>query len=328
MKAAWYEGFGAASDVIGTGDRETPSAGPGEILVRLAVSGVNPVDTKRRLGGRGDMPGPFVIPGFDGAGMIEAVGDGVDARRVGERVWVYNAQFGRTMGTSAEYCALPDQLGVPMADSASFDAGACLGIPAMTAHRCVFGDGDVSGRTILVTGGAGAVGNYAVQFAHLSGATVITTVSSAEKAELAEAAGADHVINYREEDVAERVMAITAGQGVDRVVEVEFGGNLATNIVILKVNGVISSYASEADRTPSVPFYELAYKCITVRHEVVFLMPDDARDQAVADIAGWLDGGALSHHLGPRFPLEQTAAAHEAVEGGAYGKVLIDIANF
>jgi len=325
MHAVWYEGFGAAADVLQAGEKPTPQAGEGEVLVRLAVSGVNPVDTKRRLGGRGDMPGEYVIPGFDGAGVVEAVGGGVDARRTGQRVWVYNAQFGRTMGTSAEYCALPAHLAVPMADGASFDAGACLGIPALTAHRCVFGDGPVAGKTVLVTGGAGAVGSYAVQFAHLSGATVIATVSGTEKADLATRSGADHVVNYREEDVAARIMEITGGAGVDRVVEVEFGGNLKTNIAVLKVNGVIASYASEADRTPAVPFYELAYKCIAVRHEVVFLMPDAAREQAVTEIAGWLDAGKLIHNLGPRFPLADTAKAHEAVEGGAYGKVLIDI---
>ncbi len=327
MKAVWYEGFGAASDVLVAGDKPAPEPGADEVLVRLAVSGVNPVDTKRRLGGRGDMPGAFVIPGFDGAGVIEATGDGVDARRTGQRVWVYNAQFGRTMGTTAEYCALPKHLAVPMADDVPFEAGACLGIPALTAHRCVFGDGDVEGKTILVTGGAGAVGNYAVQFAHLSGAQVIATVSGPEKAELAEKAGADHVVNYREEDVAERVMEVTDGDGVDRVVEVDFAANLQANLKALKVNGVISSYASDSDATPSIPFYELVYKCITVHHVVVFLMPDAAREQAVADIADWLNGGKLHHHIGPRFPLEETAKAHESVEGGAYGKVLIDIAD-
>lgn len=325
MRAVWYEGFGAAADVLKSGDKPAPEAGKGEVLVRLAVSGVNPVDTKRRLGGRGDMPGDFVVPGFDGAGVIEAVGDGVDARRTGQRVWVYNAQFGRPMGTSAEFCALPAHLAVPMADGVPFDAGACLGIPALTAHRCLFADGSVDGKTILVTGGAGAVGNYAVQFAHLSGATVIATVSGKEKADLATQCGADHVINYRDEDVAARVMEITDGAGVDRVVEVDFAANLATNLKVLKINGVISSYASDSDKTPTVPFYELVYKCITVHHVVVFLMLDAAREQGVADIAGWLDDGKLVHHLGPRFPLEETAKAHEAVEGGAFGKVLIDI---
>lgn len=325
MRAVWYEGFGNAADVLVSGEKPDPVAGNGEVLVRLKTSGLNPVDTKRRLGGRGDMPGPFVIPGFDGAGVIEAVGDGVDARRIGERVWLYNAQFGRTLGTSAELCALPEHLAVPMAESVGFDEGACLGIPALTAHRCLFADGPLDGSTVLVTGGAGAVGNYAVQFAKLTGATVITTVSSDEKAALAGKAGADHVINYRNEDVTARVMEITGGNGVDRVVEVDFAANLRTNIDILKVNGVISSYASDSNATPEVPFYELVYKCITVHHVVVFLMPEYARKKAVSNIADWLNAGKLTHHLGPRFPLEETARAHEAVEGGAFGKVVIDI---
>lgn len=326
MRAVWYEAFGAAADVLTVGEKPDPEPGTGEILVRLAVSGVNPVDTKRRQGGRGDMPGPFVIPGFDGAGVVEAVGEGVDARRTGQRVWVFNAQFGRTMGTTAELCLLPEHLVVPMGDKATFDGGASLGIPALTAHRCLFGDGDVADKTVLITGGAGAVGNYAVQFARIAGATVIATVSSAEKAALATTAGADHVVNYREGDVVQQIMDITDGTGVDRVVEVDFGANLKTNIAVLKVNGVISSYASEFDKTPSVPFYELAYKCITVRHEVVFLMPDEARTKAVKDVAEWLDAEKLTHHVGPRFDLDDAVKAHEAVEGNAYGKVLIDIA--
>ena len=325
MRAVWYEQFGAAGDVLIAGEKPDPEPAAGEVLVRIATSGVNPVDTKRRQGGRGEMSGPYVIPGFDGAGTVEAVGDGVDSSRIGQRVWVYNAQFGRNFGTTAELCAVPADLAVPMGASVSFDAGACLGIPALTAHRCLFADGPLDGLAILVTGGAGAVGNYAVQMAHLCGATVITTVSGAEKAEHAAAAGADHVINYREEDVAERVMEMTGGAGVDRVVEVDFAANLTTNIKVLKVNGVISSYASDSNTTPAVPFYELVYKCITVHHVVVFLMPDYARKKAVANVAEWVNTGKLSLHLGPRFSLDQAADAHAAVEGGAFGKVLIDI---
>jgi len=325
MRAVWYEAFGKASDVLTYGEKPDPEPTDGDVLVRLKTSGLNPVDTKRRLGGRGDMPGPYVIPGFDGAGIIEAVGAGVDQSRIGERVWLYNAQFGRTLGTSAELCALPAHLAVPMADSVSFDDGACLGIPALTAHRCLFADGPLDGSTVLVTGGAGAVGNYAVQFAKITGATVITTISSDEKAALAKQAGAEHIINYRSEDVADRVKEITNGEGVDRVVEVDFAANLRTNIDILKVNGVISSYASDSNTTPEVPFYELVYKCITVHHVVVFLMPEFARKKAVANVADWLNAGKLVHHIGPRFSLEETARAHEAVEGGAFGKVIIDI---
>ena len=325
MRAVWYECFGQAEDVLIAGDKPDPRPGPGEVLVRIAVSGINPVDTKRRLGGRGAMPGDFIIPGFDGAGVIEAVGEGVEHRRVGQRVWLYNAQFGRTHGTSAELCALPEDLAVAMRDSAGFDVGACLGIPALTAHRCLFADGPLDGATVLIAGGAGAVGHYAVQFARLCGARVLATVSDDRKADLATAGGAHHVINYREENVAEQVMAMTDGVGVDRVVEVDFAANLSTNLQILKVNGVIAGYASDSNTTPRVPFYELAYKCITVHHVVVFMMPDYARKKAVANVTDWLNRGKLRHHIGRRFLFEDTVVAHEAVEGGAFGKVIIDV---
>ncbi len=325
MRAAWYRDFGPAKDVIETGEMDTPAPGIGEVLVRIACSGINPVDVKRRAGGRGAMTDDRVVPHFDGAGTIESVGDGVDASRVGERVWLYEAQWQSAMGTAAEYVSVPSSLATRLDDNTSFAEGAALGIPALTAHRCVYGDGDVSGQTILVTGGAGAVGNYAVQFARLGGATVITTVSSDEKAGLSNKAGAHHIINYRNEDVAESINAITDGGGVDRIVEVEFGGNLEISIAVLKTRGVIATYASDAIKEPTVPFYQLVYKNIVVRHELVFIMSEHAKQQAVSDVSGWMATGDVMHHLGPRFSLDETIQAHEAVEAGAYGKVLIEL---
>ena len=325
MRAVWFEQFGAAAEVLNVGELEAPQPEAGEVQVRIAVSGVNPVDVKRRLGGRGASQGSQVVPHFDGAGTIESVGDGVPDSRLGERVWVYEAQYERAFGTAAELAVVASDLAVPLPDVADFHAGACLGIPALTAHRCVFADGSVAGQTVLVTGGAGAVGNYAVQFAKLDGATVITTVSSDEKAELAHQGGADHVVNYRTEDVAERLSELPGASGLDRVVEVEFGGNLEASMGALRNNGVIATYASQANPEPAVPFYALAYKNITVRHVLVFGMPDDTKRQAVADISRWLEGGQLRHHLGPRFSLDQIAAAHEAVEAGVFGKVLVDL---
>ena len=216
---------------------------------------------------------------------------------------------------------------MPLPSTTSFAEGAALGIPALTAHRCVFGDGPVDGRTILVTGGAGAVGSYAVQFAALSGATVIATVSGDQKAELAEAAGAAHVLNYRTEDIVARVGEITAGGGVDRIVEVEFGGNLQTSLAVLNANGVIATYASEAAAEPSLPFYQLLYKGAVVRFELVFGMPAEAKSEAVRDITRWLGEGNLRHHLGPTFALEEAAQAHRAVEDGAFGKVVLQVAD-
>jgi NADPH:quinone reductase len=326
VKAVWYERLGPAREVLQAGELDDPQPGQGEVRVRLAVSGVNPIDVKRRLGGRGGMTASRIVPHFDGAGHVDAVGPGVDQRRIGERVWVYKAQWQRDFGTAAELVVVPNECAVPLPEIVSFAEGACLGIPALTAYPCVYADGDVTGQTVLVTGGAGAVGRYAIQFAKLGGAQVIATVSSAEKAELARSAGADHVVNYRDEDVAKRVSELTAGRGVDRIVEVEFGGNLATSLAVLKPGGVIAAYASQAVPEPVVPFYALMYQSVVVRHVLTFQIAPELERQAVANITEWLRQGKLSHHLGATFSLQETAAAHEAVEGGAVGKVLVEIA--
>jgi len=326
MKAVWYEKQGAASEVLQFGQVDIPQPGTNEVRVRVAVSGVNPVDTKRRLGGRGDMPAQRIIPHLDGAGVIDLVGPGVDDARLGERVWVYEAQGARPFGTAAQWVTVPTHCAVPLPDNTSFAAGAALGVPALTAHACVFAESDeIAGKTLLVTGGAGAVGRYAVQFAKLSGAQVIATVSNTEKAQLAASAGADHVLNYRTDDVAARVQEITANQGVDQIVEVEFGGNLDTSLQVLRPGGVIATYASQAVPEPKIPFYTLLYQHVVVRHILVLLMPNDKKQQAVTEISRWLEEDKITHHLGQRFALEQTIAAHEAVENAAVGKVLIEI---
>ncbi len=327
MRAVWYSDFGPAAEVLELGDMVTPEPGLGEVRVRVAAAGINPVDTKRRRGGRGAMPAPRVIPHFDGAGTIDAVGPGVPESRLGERVWVYEAQWQRALGSAAEFVVLAADRAVRMPENTGFAEGACIGIPAMTAHRCVFADGPVAGQTVLVTGGAGAVGGYAVQFAKLGGAQVIATVSSAEKAAMAAAHGAAHVIDYKTEDVAARIAELTGGAGVGRIVEVEFGGNLETAVEAIAGNGVIAAYASDAALEPALPFYRLVYKNVTVHHVLVLAMPESAKQEAVADICRWMDAGALRHHVGERFPLEETAAAHEAVERGAFGNVVIDVAG-
>jgi len=291
----------------------------------MVTSGVNPVDVKRRRGGRGGAEEPRVIPHFDGAGVIEATGEGVDPGRVGERVWIYEAQWGTPFGCAAEYATVPAARAVPLPEGADFATGACLGIPALTAHRAVFADGPVTDQTILVTGGAGAVGRYAIQFATLGGARVLTTVSSEAKGELARSAGCDGVIDYKQEDVAARVMDATDGAGVDRVVDVEMGGNLAPSLAILKVNGVIATYASEANPEPTLPFYPFLYKSVVLRFVLVFQVPEEGKAQATSDLTRWMVEGRLTHHIGERFALEDIAAAHVAVEAGAVGKVLVDI---
>jgi len=327
MRAAWFESFGSAKDVLLIGEQEAPTAGPGEVLVRIATSGVNPSDVKKRAGSFPNLlDGGFVIPNSDGAGVIESVGDGVDAKRVGERVWIYQAQYGRRFGTAAEFVAIESSRAPTLPDNASFDVGACLGIPVMTAHRCVFADGDVAGQTILVTGGAGRVGHYAVQWASQAGATVIATASNDEDKAVCEAAGAAHVINHRGDDVVAAIMEATGGQEVDRVVDVEFGGNLPVTVEILRVGGTIATYASTAVPEPKLPFFKMMYKDVTVRMVIVYAMPEEAKRHAIADIAKALSADALQHRIAHTMPLEDIVRSNELVEQGSIrGAVILTI---
>jgi len=326
MKAAWYERNGPAGEVLQVGDMPLPAPGPGDVLVRVKASGVNPSDVKSRAGLRAKMTLPRIVPHSDGAGVIEAVGAGVDHGRVGERVWLWNGQWQRPFGTAAEYIALPSLQAPHLPDGVPYEAGACLGIPAMTAHRCVFADGPVAGQTILVTGGAGAVGHYAIQLARWGGATVIATVSGAEKAAYAKAAGADRIVNYRSEDVVQAVKDFTHGKGVDRVIEVEFGGNLQTTLACLKTNGVIATYASSAVMEPKLPFYAMMFQGVTLRMVLVYVLPESAGRQSIQDINQALVQGALVHGIAETYPLEKIAEAHKAVESGAaIGNVVVTI---
>jgi NADPH2:quinone reductase len=325
MRAVWYESNGAAADVLEVGELPAPEPGRGEVRVRLVTSGINPIDIKRRRGARGQTVEERTVPHFDGAGLIDAVGEGVAQARVGERVWVYEGQWQRSMGTAAEQIVLPEGRAVPLPMNTTFAEGACLGIPALTAHRAVFADGPVEGQTVLVTGGAGAVGAYAVQFAKLGGARVLTTVSTDEKAEIAADAGADYVFHYKAENVVQRISNLPGGGGVDRIVEVEFGGNLEQSLKVLRPNGVIAAYASDALLEPKLPFYALAYKSATARFVLVFMMPEEAKQKAVADITRWLEGHHLRHYIARRFPLEEAVAAHDAVERGPIGNVILEI---
>ena len=227
MRAVWYEENGDAS-VLQVGEMPDPQPGPGEVRVRVVTSGVNPSDWKRRQGTTARIDHPRVIPNQDGGGIIDMVGDGVPASRIGERVWLYQSQFGRAFGTAAEYTVQPSSRAIRMPDNVDFALAAGLGVPALTAHRCVFADGPLDGKTVLVPGGAGAVGNMALQMARLGGAErIISTVSGDAKAEIARQAGAQHTVNYRTEDTAARILEITNGEGVDLIVEVDYSGNFA-----------------------------------------------------------------------------------------------------
>ena len=327
MRAAWFDSFGAAKDVLIVGEKETPVAGAGEVLVRLATSGVNPSDVKKRAGSFPDLlEDGFVIPNSDGAGIIEAVGDGVDASRVGERVWIYQAQYGRRFGTAAEYVAIDARRAPKLPDAASFEIGACLGIPVMTAHRCVFADGDVAGQTILVTGGAGRVGHYAVQWASRAGASVIATASNDEDRASCLSAGAHQVVNHRSDDIVAEIMAVTDGQLIDRIVDVEFGGNLPTSVEVLRIGGTIATYASTNVPEPTLPFFQMMYKDITIRFVIVYAMPEAAKDHAIADIDTALSENALQHRIAHTLPLDKIVESNELVEQGSIrGAVVLSI---
>jgi NADPH:quinone reductase len=331
MRAAWYEKKGGAPDVLSVGDMPTPEIRSGEVLVRVMASGINPSDTKGRGGARGNlaMPFPRIIPHQDGAGVIEAVGADVPQYRKGERVWLFEAQLGRPFGTAAEYIAIPSANAVPLADQLSFVEGACLGVPAMTAHRCVFADGPIEGKTVLITGGAGAVGFYAIQFAKQAGARVIATVSNEEQAQTARRAGADLAINWRTEDVVARV-AQCAGSGnersVDRIVEVAFGANLDLSLQMLKPNGVIAAYSSDAMPEPVLPFWSMVTLDATVRFVLVYVMSRTAHEKAIEYINAAATEGWLQHNVAASLPLESIAEAHQLVEsGGLGGKVIVEL---
>ena len=327
MRAAIYEKTGAAREVLRIVELPDPRPAAGEVRVKLATSGVNPSDVKTRAGRRSTtLPYPRIVPHSDGAGVIDAVGPGVPESRLGERVWVWNACWGRADGTAADYVTLPSGQAVPLPATASFAAGACLGIPALTAWHAVHMDGGVDGKAVLVTGGAGAVGHYAVQFAKAAGARcVIATVSGPEKAALARAAGADEVVNYREEDVVARVLDATAGLGVQRVVDVDIAANLHVVLDALGAEGDIVAYGSSATDV-AVPFLPSVLKNIRYRFFIVYNLGAADRARALCGLTRQLEADDLAHHLGPSFPLSDIAAAHEAVEGGAPGNVVVTLA--
>ena len=266
MKAVWFNSFGNAKDVLTYGEQEVTQPGSGEVLVRLSTSAVNPSDVKKRRGASPTLiEKGFVIPNSDGAGVIEAIGEGVDPQRTGQRVWIYNGQYGRRFGTSAEYITLPQEQAVYLPDEAGFDIGACMGIPAMTAHRCVMADGNIEGQTVLVTGGAGRVGHYAIQWAKHFGATVIATAGSEHSKKHCREAGADFVAGHPSESSNKEILEFTGGRKIDRVVEGDFGVNLPHLMQILKTGGVIASYSSMSIMEPKIPFVRMMFMDITIR---------------------------------------------------------------
>jgi NADPH2:quinone reductase len=307
----------------------TPVAAAGEVRIKLEASGINPADVGRRGGSYRAMEYPRVIPNSDGAGIVDQVGDGVTRLKTGQRVWLFNGQRnGRAFGTACEYIAVAEHLVTPLPDNVGFAQGATLGIPGMTAWTCLFADGPIAGKTVLVTGGAGAVGHYAVQLAKWGGAQVIATVSSAAKGEQARLGGADLVINYKNDDVVAKAMAFTGGRGVDRVVDVDFGGNIETTLKLMGMNSTIAVYATNGNRAPVVPMRELMEKCISLRSLVLFALPPPLLAAGQADITKWLAAGTRIHNIAGQYALSDTAQAHLAVEkGDKLGTVIVDCAR-
>ena len=327
MKAVWYSSFGKANDVLVHGEQEAVQPGNGEVLVKLKCSAVNPSDVKKRMGASPALLSQgYVIPNSDGAGVIEAIGEGVDQRRLGERVWVYNGQHGRRMGASAEYITLPQEQAAFLPGEANFHVGACMGIPVMTAHRCVMADGPVKDKLILVTGGAGRVGHYAIQLAKHYGAEVIATAGSARSKKHCEDAGADYVVGHPSETTNKAILEYTKGRKPDRVIEGDFGANLPFLLDILGTNGVIATYASGTNTEPQLPFYKMMYLDITLRTVLVYVMPWQAKKDAIDDITSLLSTKALKHRIAQTYPLAESARAHEAIEqGDVFGCVLLEI---
>ena len=327
MQAAFYERTGPAAEVLQLGECPDPQPGPGEVRVRLRWSGVNPSDVKGRAGLRSSaMAFPRIVPHSDGMGQVDAVGEGVPAERVGERVWIWNGAWGRAFGTAAQSIALPAAQAVPLPANVPDEAGACLGIPALTAlHACLAGGG-VAGRSVLVHGGAGAVGHYAVQFARALGARqVFATVSSPAKAALAEAAGADVLIDYRREDVARRVSEASGGTGVDRIIEVDAAANGKLDAELLAAGGEVLVYGSGAPQF-ELPFFPLIVKNATLRCFIVYNLSPADRRLAVDTLIGLLARGGLQHNIAERLPLAQVAQAHELIERGqALGNVVLAV---
>jgi NADPH2:quinone reductase len=321
VQAAIYDRPGAARDVLRMAEVDRPEPGPGEVRVRLRVSGVNPTDWKARSGATPRPLDGFQIPHHDGAGEIDAVGGGVDSARIGQRVWVWFAAL-RRWGTAAQWTVVPDSQAVALPDGASLDLGASLGVPAMTAHRCLFADGPVLRKTVLVAGGAGAVGHFAIELAKHAGARVLATVSGPQKAALAAKAGADRVVNYRDGDAAAQVSSFASR--FDRIVEVALGANLALDLAVAGPGTVIVTYAAEPT-DPVLPVRACMTANATLRFVLLYFVPPRFMAQAAADITSSLAAGALSELPVLRFPLDEIAAAHEAVEAAKPGKVILDI---
>lgn len=320
MRAAMYDSYGTAADVLRVGDVDRPEPGPGEVRLRIELSGVNPTDWKSRSGATPRPINGFQVPHHDGTGVIDAVGAGVDPSRVGQRVWTWMAAASGRWGTAAEWSVVPSRQAVALPATASAELGACLGVPAMTAHRCLFADGSVEGKSVLVAGGAGAVGHFAIELAKFYGARVAATVSGQEKAELAARAGADLVVNYRDAGAADQLRAFAPQ--MDRIVELAIGANLELDLALSGPQTHIVDYAAES-ADPVLPVRKCMNANVTIRFILLYTVPGAAHDEATADITTAIEANALTALPVTRFPLDQVVQAQQAVEAGTVGKVVV-----
>lgn len=329
MHAISYSDFGDAAKVLKIVEFKSPTPSPDEVVVELKFSGVNPSDVKSRTGRPGLNKPAFaaIIPHSDGSGIITAVGTNVSPKRIGDRVWIWNGQWQRPNGTAATHITIHHTHAVTMPDTISFETGAILGIPGLTAGQAVFGDGDVNGQTLLIQGGGGTVGLLAVQLAKWGGAKVIATCSSNDEKECIDA-GADHVFDYRDPELAAKILSCNGGQLIDRIVEVEFGLNIETDAALIKPNGFIAVFGSAKSLTPQFPFFEMLFKAVTIDIILIYLLPLDQRQRIIDRLHDALNENALRCPIAKVFPLNQAAEAHKLVESGVRsGAVLIDVAK-
>ena len=327
MRAITYSEFGMSTDVLKLRELPVPKADKGEVLVSLEYSGSNPSDAKSRAGNRPGITKPQfeqIVPNSDGSGIITAVGEGVDKTRIGERVWIWNGQWQRPNGTAAEYITVPSDQAVEMPDDMSFETGACLGIPGLTASYCTLGDGPVKGKTVFVSGGAGAVGHTCIQLAKWSGANVIAS-GSENGFEHIRDAGADHVFDYRDPDLSKKILDICP-LGVDRAIEVEFGENVNLLHKIIRQNGEISLYGGAKNMNPTFPFGPYLFKALKINIALIYILPKDDRDRAIKALHDAHSDGALKMAIGHVFDFNDFAQSHDAtLTPGRKGSVLIKI---
>jgi NADPH2:quinone reductase len=324
VRAVWYDRQGSAAEVLQVGELPDPEPAAGEVRVRMRFSGINPGDTKKRRGWLGSsMPYPRVIPHSDGSGVVDRVGPGVDPARVGRRVWLYGAQSYRPFGTAAQYTVVPDQLAVDLPAEVDDRTAACLGIPGITAHRAVFGDGPVDGQTVLVHGALGAVGSVAAQLAQWAGAAVLVTVRRTGDLARLPAPAATRAVALDTPAPIEAIRAY-APSGVDRIVEVAFSDNIDLDAALARNGAVIAAYATRADR-PEFPFWPMLFDNLTIRLLGSDDFPIEAKWQAAADLTAAARDGALTIPVADPYPLEQAAAAHEHVDTDNRARVLLTI---